>query len=164
MEVSFLGIESSAWAAIAAIASSISAFAAYRSASAHRKVADADIIEKLNSRHDEFDRRLNDARNAAWDESGGAPHPWNFAVIAWFNHVEFAAHLYNDKLIGRSARKFVEPVLIEWLRTISSNQVILDMMLGAISGPTTYAEIQKFTNKHRRQLQRLKSGIQSKSS
>lgn len=141
----FLGIEAQAWAAIAALASSVSAWAAYQAATAQRRISDAEVIERLNSKKDFHDQQLMNASEEAWKG----------AVTAWINHIELTAHIYNDKLIGKSARRFIEPILVEWLNAISMNEDAMKVLQETISGPTTYEEIQKFTRAHKGRISKL---------
>lgn len=55
----------------------------------------------------------------------------------------------NEKVISRSARKFVEPMLEEWVALIETNERVRDHMIKSVSGPTTYNEIRRFLKRRK---------------
>lgn len=156
----FLWLPATTWTALAAIAAAMSAIAAWRAVAASRKSADAQIIDRLRETKDKYDSQLIEAQNKEPKSDG--VHPWDEVVSSWFDFVEFTAHLCNNKMLSRPARKFVDPMLIEWIRAIDSRKDVRDKLIANVSGPTTYEEIRRFLKKNKRALGDLSQKVEGK--
>lgn len=161
-DTTFLYLPTSSWAALAAIAAAISAIAAWRGVVAARRSTDAQLINNLRETKEKYDRQLIEARALPTPEDG--VHPWFNVVSWWLDHVELTAHMCNKKVMSRSGRQFVEPMLEEWIRLIDTNPLVRDHMIRSVSGPTTYSEIRLFMMRHKKRLGKFSRVIEEAAS
>jgi hypothetical protein len=138
------------WAAVSAIASSIAAtialgssLVALRVARTHARLAEFNNCLEILKQLSEAERK---AATAADEEQQ------SHEIKALLNLFEVLALMVNRKQVGAAGVYLISGYLVEtwvWLQTTEGLAAIVD---GAITGPTTFAQLQTFRDAHRARI------------
>ena len=141
-------MDASNWSALgsvgAAVFAAASAFLSYRAATADAKSADFDNCLEIVAKLAEHERLVRDATSDDLKLS---------EIRALINFMEALAHLYNANKITPSTREFVKHYLIEAWAFLRCEQMPGSALLDSLTSPTTYAELGKFAEKHKKEIE-----------
>jgi hypothetical protein len=148
-------MEAAHWAAVAAIASALSATVSLclsiytgRAAKAQIKAADFNNCMEVVKQLGEALRRCRDAAN---DDVK------RFEIRELLNLMEALALLINSDKIAPSTEKYTRHFLIEAWASLEANPEMAELMHASVTSETTYRELLQFSLRYSTEIRRLVS-------
>lgn len=138
------------WAAVSAIASSVaatialgSALIALKVAQTHARLAEFNNCLEILKQLSEAERRAATAADAEQQ---------SHEIKALLNLFEVLALMVNRKRVGAAGRYLLSGYLVETWVWLQTTEGLAEIVGGAITGPTTFAQLQAFREANRAKI------------